>query len=918
MSLHPVFWMNKNAPRAFVQNRGLMTTLALVLAFPLLTAAALPPRLIVELHDNAADLVRSNGDLPVFARQFDPLAIALEPVFYEPQDPQRQVIWRELGMHRHFRMTVKGRPATDVAARLVKSSELAGWSLSYAREIEITPNDHSIYTMYGLDRMQLPQAWDIYHDNSPVVISTLDTGCPLDHPDLAANIHVNPGEDLNANGVWDASDNNGIDDDNNGFVDDLTGWDFVSYVYDPDDFGPNQGLEPSEDYGPRDNFIFPDINGHGTHVSGTSAAVTNNGIGVAAASWNVRNMPCRIGFAWLDGSTLQGAGFDEDMAAAIQYATDNGSRVISLSFGGGDADIIMPPAIQYARLNNVIFFASAGNGNNNLPHYPSDYPGAISVAATDEDDVRAWFSNYGANVDLAAPGVRIWSTMSNNPYHPWDYARYNGTSMATPNAAAVAALIISYRPCLTDDEVETLLLNSCDNIDAANPGFAGQLGAGRVNAFNALNSLGISPIVQNLAATDDACDSVIVTWTNTGGGNGIRVLRDGVPVATLPANATRYADAPPGGTYHYAVYAFSGCGATPASADIGSRILPQMPANLNASLDGCDSIIVTWTESGPVDSVRILRNGIPVATLPAGVERFADAPRPAGDHLYSVMLLNACGAGPAASDLGRRWSIPGMVSVTASQGLCNSIRVDWSIPGMAQSFRVVRNGQTIGFVNAPDNWYVDSPVAGPHTYSVVARNYCGEGPAGSGTGFSYGPLGPVPNVVAGDDRCDSVIVTWGNLTGESQFHVYRNGDRIASLPNNTLRYADAPPPGDYLYTVRGENWCGLSPPASDSSHCPLSSPDAQTPPPEDFLLEQNFPNPFNPTTTIRIALPYAADVTLTVFDVLGRRTTTLAQGLLPAGRHAVTWDCPDCPAGMYLVRMEAAGIVQMRKMLLMK
>lgn len=892
--------------------------LALVLLLPLWAAAALPPRLIVELHDGAADLARDVKRLPVFAQQFAPGDVTMEPVFYEPRAPERRAIWRELGMHRYFRMAVKGRSAADVAAGLRRSAELAGWSLSHARDIEVLPNDYSIYNMYGLDRMQLPQAWDIYHDESPVIISTLDTGCPPDHPDLAANIRINPGEDLNANGIWDASDNNGIDDDNNGFIDDLIGWDFVSYVVNPDDFGPDQGPEPSEDYAPRDNLIFPDINGHGTHVAGTSAAVTNNATGVASASWNVRNMPCRIGFAWLDGNSLRGSGFDEDMAAAIQYATDNGARVISLSFGGGDPDTIMPVAIQYARTNNVLFFASAGNSNNNLPHYPSDYPGALSVAATDEGDVRAWFSNYGANVDLAAPGVRIWSTMSNNPYHPWDYARYNGTSMATPNAAAVAALIISYRQCLTDDQVETLLLNGCDNIDGVNPGFAGQLGAGRVNAFNALNNLGINPIVQNLAATDNDCDSVIVTWTNAGGGDSLRVLRDGTAIAALPGSAVRYADAPSGGTHHYAAYAFSGCGATPAAADNGTRIVPQTPANVDASVDGCDSIIVTWDEPGQVDSVRILRNGTPIAALPAGVERFADAPRPAGDHLYTVILLNACGAGPAVSDLGRRWSIPGMVTVTASQGRCDSIFLDWNIPGMAQSFRIVRDGQTLGFVNVSNNRFIDTPVAGPHTYHVYARNYCGEGPAVSGLGFSYGPLGAVPNVSASDDRCDSVIVTWGNLTGETYFHVYRNGELIATLPNNTLRYADAPPPGNYLYTARGENCCGFGPPASDSSHCPLSADDARPDLPAEFTLEQNYPNPFNPATTIRFGLPYDAVVTVAVYDLLGRRITTLARGLLPAGMHTATWECAGCPSGMYLVRMEAPGAVQLRKMLLMK
>lgn len=228
-----------------------------------------------------------------------------------------------------------------------------------------------------------PEAWDITQGSSSVVVAVIDSGVAITnnistgHPDLTANRWVNAGETCV----------NGADDDGNGRIDDCYGWNFLNNDNDPMDY-----------------------NGHGTHVAGTIGAVGNNGSGVAGVNWRVKIMPLRFLGATGSGSTA-------DAISAINYAANNGARIINASWGGGPYSQALYDAINYARSNNVLFVAAAGNdGTNNdtTPSYPASYDldNIISVAATDQNDALASFSNRGAtSVDLAAPGVNIYSTI---------------------------------------------------------------------------------------------------------------------------------------------------------------------------------------------------------------------------------------------------------------------------------------------------------------------------------------------------------------------------------------------------------------------------------------------------------------------------------------------------------------------------
>ncbi|MCS6976039.1 MAG: S8 family serine peptidase [Gemmatales bacterium] len=288
-----------------------------------------------------------------------------------------------------------------------------------------------------------PEAWDITVGSNSVVIAVIDTGVDYNHPDLAANMWRNPGEIAG----------NGIDDDGNGYVDDVYGYDFFANDGDP-----------------------MDENNHGTHCAGTIGGVGNNGVGVVGVNWNVRIMALRFLGA-------NGSGSTSGAVASLNYALDMGVKISSNSYGGGGFSQSFSNALDRARNLNHVFVAAAGNNGTQGASYPAAYPqdNIIAVAASDRNDNLASFSQWGNNVDLAAPGVSIWSTVRNN-----GYASYNGTSMATPHVAGVVGLIRAVDPNLGYQQVVSAILN---NVDVKSQLVGKVVTGGRLNAYRAVNSV---------------------------------------------------------------------------------------------------------------------------------------------------------------------------------------------------------------------------------------------------------------------------------------------------------------------------------------------------------------------------------------------------------------------------------------------
>ena len=214
--------------------------------------------------------------------------------------------------------------------------------------------------------------------------------------------------------------------------------------------------------------------GHGTHVAGIIAATVNNGEGVAGLSWHGRIMPVKV----LDST---GSGTTYSVAEGIIWATDHGADVINMSLGNYASAEFLHDAIRYAYNHGVVLVAASGNDNTDQPGYPAAYPEVIAVAATDAGDNRAPYSNYGDYIDVAAPGDAIASTYPDN-----QYAALSGTSMASPHVAALAGLIKSVNPELTNEEIADIMRKTA--VDLGDKGRDVYFGYGRIDIMRALEA----------------------------------------------------------------------------------------------------------------------------------------------------------------------------------------------------------------------------------------------------------------------------------------------------------------------------------------------------------------------------------------------------------------------------------------------
>ncbi|MBN2261094.1 MAG: choice-of-anchor D domain-containing protein [Clostridiales bacterium] len=387
-----------------------------------------------------------------------------------------------------------------------------GYDYASASLTNITgfPNDSRFDSQWNLNNtgqnggkiyadINVQNAWKYETGDTSVIVAVIDGGIATDHEDLKNALWKNWPEYYGISG---------IDDDNNGLLDDVYGYNFVD----------------------ENSTIIPHY--HGTHVAGIIGAVTNNskGIsGIAGGNGNsngVRLMSCSV------FSDNDAQGFEQ----AFVYAADNGAQIAQNSWG-----YVMPEYFERSILDAIDYFIenagydekgnpkgpmqgglvifAAGNEDDQGKWYPAFYDPVIAVAATDNNDKRAYYSNYGDWVDISAPGSSINSTWPNNYYET-----ISGTSMACPQVSGVAALTLSHygKTGFTSDSLKNKLLTSVDDIDYLNPEFKGLLGKGRINAFMSVQSYdSISPDkISDLSAVDSSSNSVTLSWTSTGDNHG--------------------------------------------------------------------------------------------------------------------------------------------------------------------------------------------------------------------------------------------------------------------------------------------------------------------------------------------------------------------------------------------------------------
>lgn len=283
----------------------------------------------------------------------------------------------------------------------------------YTLSASYTPNDPFFPYQYGPQKVQAPDAWDVTTSNGNIKIAIVDTGIQLNHPELSIKL-------------W-------------------PGYNFV-----------------------EGNLVPNDGNGHGTHVAGIAAALTENSLGIAGVAPSASIIPVRA----LDNS---GNGLLSNIANAITYSTNAGAKVINLSLGSSQSSITLENAVNYAWNQGVVVVAAAGNEASSTPIYPAAYQNAIAVASTDNNDQKSDFSNFGTWVDVAAPGSTILST-----YIGSYYAYLSGTSMAAPHVAGLAALLAAQGQ--TNLQIRNTIQSTCDVI----PGTGVYWTYGRINANRAV------------------------------------------------------------------------------------------------------------------------------------------------------------------------------------------------------------------------------------------------------------------------------------------------------------------------------------------------------------------------------------------------------------------------------------------------
>lgn len=343
------------------------------------------------------------------------------------------------------------------------------------------PNDSLFSEQYYLQSINALEAWKHIDTSGKVVkIAVVDTGVDYLHEDLAGNMQNNQGE-VGLDEQGNDKRFNGVDDDVNGFIDDWMGM----------DFGAENELGYDNDPAPG--------NPHGTHVAGIIAATKNNLIGISGIGLNTKIIPVKIGYDNPSSRSLVNS-YD-----GLLYAAIAGADVINCSWGGGGYSQAEQEIIDQAVALGSLIVAAAGNDASPIAFYPASYDGVISVAAVDALDQKANFSNYYSTVDVSAPGVKVMSTIPNNEYVAWD-----GTSMASPVAAAVAGMIRLNYPEYNNFQIGEHLKATSRNIYDINPNFVGMLGVGRVDAQKAVTEVyPVSLSLKSYTVSEEINDGVI-------------------------------------------------------------------------------------------------------------------------------------------------------------------------------------------------------------------------------------------------------------------------------------------------------------------------------------------------------------------------------------------------------------------------
>jgi PKD repeat protein len=716
--------------------------------------------------------------------------------------------------------------------------------------------------------------WDDETGSSDVVCAVIDGGVRYYHYDLGGTDPPGPDDNVTNGNIWvnqGEIPSNGVDDDNNGYVDDVIGWDFVL-------LGSTGGSTrcTDSDCSGVDNDP-SDFGGHGTHVAGTIAAITNNdpsfGVAGVAGGWNdgttnytangVKIMCLRAGYMTRRGGIMH---MDWCAEAMFYIATmvEKGVNVAAVNCSWGSSSYgAMPAATDNLLAHDVMIIVACGNDGTTNYDYLGGREDCLDVGATDQTGYAASFSTYGTWVDIAAPGVSILSTYHNSDDPSGDYiATMDGTSMSCPHVVGVAGLLESKDPSLTGPEKFDIMVNNSTPYLGTK-----YVGTGIVSAKKALDAVGPNqnpPIAEFSGTPTSGYIPLNVSFSDLSTNNPTSWSWDfGDGVGTSTAQNPSYTYSSPG-TYTVSLIATNAYG-----SDTETKI----------------DYITAQTE--PQDP--------PVA-------EFSGSPT-SGDYPLAVDFTDLSTENPTSWS----WDFGDGVGTSTEQNPSYTYTAagDYTVSLTATNAYGSDNETKLDYISV-----TEPSVCVMHVHDIIVTRK-NAGPNCSGIGTIY--------IFDASNQAVSNATVYATATGPVSGDFSGTTGTDGSVRFETGKTRDCA--GEWCYEVTNVTHasCTYNSSANVVTKACESGPvykEIITTLPGEFSLK-NCPNPFNPTTTIEMGLPFASDWTVTIYNITGQRIKQF-NGHSNAGIVRLEWDASAHASGIYFYKAQAGHNTLTKKMILLK
>ena len=799
-----------------------------------------------------------------------------------------------------------------------------------------------------LNQIKSPQAWDIIKNSSSVIIGIVDSGSDLLHQDLAANIYLNMADPID-----------GVDNDRDGYIDNYRGWDLI-------------GRSASNFIEDNDPGVTSDTTDHGVHVSGIASAVSDNGVGIASTAFNAKLLIVKVGAD--NNSTAIYNGYQ-----GIKYAVDHGAQIINCSWGGPGGGAFGQEIINYALSRDCLIISAAGNDNTDVPDFPSGYEGVIAVASVNGNDVKSSFSNYGPHVDISAPGSGIYSTLHGISRYGTKSGTSMASPMIASVAALVKARFPAFTMLQVGEQMR-VTADNIDGVNPDFAGALGKgrvnvlravteispsVRSQKINIVDKANgsipagdTLRIFFDIKNFLAPANGL-TVKLTSTSTD----VQIIDNQVNIGNIQTLETRANIGPfkvyvkPGtadnkeiifklsylansGTYSdfelfdvivskdyqnievnqvsTTITSNGRVGYSAAEAGNGlGFIYKSDPLLFEASLmignSGTRVSNNTRNDTGTSDEhfikrVRVTRDLNPEAAFDAHSE-FDDA---GSSNLLNINVKHrqlAYSSAPDDKYTIAEYDVKNTSSVALS-GVYIGLFTDWDIDDNGHDVTKYDAANRMGYVFGKNGGTkygavklltnLDKPAYYPLSYQVQGD------PLETGGGFTiaekYTTLSSgIKSNGLGENAANGYDVMF--VLGAGPFNIPANG---------SVKVAFAFIGGDNLADLQ------VSAGAAQKKYDQLSGLNPIDPTASTFDLKQNYPNPGLQNTSIEFSIPEKSPVTLTLYNVLGKKVKTLINSTLIQGTYKIDVDLLSMKTGIYFYKMQSGTQSKTLKMVVVR